>query len=106
MSRADAFRRLLSFKDYTMPEIFRKSVSLLPNNGTLRSAFHRLDASIEDYIDKMPALPKSPTQRRSVTRMPEEETILEMSHPLEGKLGGRRRTYRKRSYRKKQSRRR
>jgi hypothetical protein len=102
MSRTAAFRRITRFKDYTLPEVFRESVSLLPNNGTLKSAFHRLEATIEEYIDRMPPLPKSPSPRRPVARMHEENTILEMSHPLEGKLGGRRRTYRKR----KQSRRR
>ena len=99
-----AFKRLINFKQNTMPKVFKESVSQLPNHGTLKSAFQRLDATIEEYIDKMPPLPKSPSPRRPVARMPEENTILEMSHPLEGKLGGRRRTYRKRG--RKQSRRR
>ena len=98
-----AFKHLINFKQNTMPKVFKESVSLLPNHGTLKSAFQHLDATIENYIDKMPRLPKSPSPRRPVARMP-ENTILEMSHPLEGKLGGRRRTYRKRG--RKQSRRR
>ena len=98
-----AFKRLIKFKQYTMPEMFKETVTLLPNHGPLRSAFHQLDTAIEEYIDKMPPIPKSPSPRRATPRVQEGEHIaLEMSHPLEGKLGGRRRTYRRR----KQSRRR
>ena len=103
----DAFKRLLHFKDDIMPEVYKNSAALLPNHGALKSAFQRLDASIEDYIDKMPPLPKSPSPRRAVARTPAEGNVsLPMSHDLEGKLGGRRRTYRKRGRKQKSRRRR
>jgi hypothetical protein len=104
MSKTKAFERLIKFKQHTMPKFFNETITLLPNFGRLRTGFNHLDATIEEYIDKMPPLPRSPSPRRPVVRMLEENTILDMSHPLEGKLGGRRRTYRKRG--RKQSRRR
>lgn len=110
----DAFKRLLHFKDDIMPEVYKNSAALLPNHGALKSAFQRLDTSIEDYIDKMPPLPKSPSPRRAVARtaaegnvsLPKNHLSLEMSNPFEGKLGGRRRTYRKRGRKQKSRRRR
>lgn len=103
MSRTAAFKRLVRFKDFTLPELVKETVSILPNHQPLKTAVHRLNESIEDYIDHMPTLPKSPSPRRPSSRTRgNENVVLEMSHPMEGKLGGRRRTYRKR----KQSRRR
>jgi hypothetical protein len=108
MSRTgtEAFKRLLTFKEHTMPEVYKTSVAVLPNHMTLKSAFQRLDATIEEYIDKMPPLPKSPSPRRATSKKSSNEnggnTVLELSHAMEGKLGGKRRTYKKR----KQSRRR
>ncbi len=109
MSKTKAFERLIKFKQHTMPEFFKETITLLPNPGPLRSGFNRLDATIEEYIDKMPPLPKSPSPRRPVARAAEgaearNHVALHMSHNLEGKLGGRRRTYRRRG--RKQSRRR
>jgi len=98
MSRTAAFKRLMTFKEEGIPDLLLKTVAVLPNHQPLKAALQRLDASIEDYIDHMPALPKSPSPRRPSSRTKgNENVVLEMSHPMEGRLGGMRRTYRKRN---------